>query len=374
MKSHYPIRNFLARKGSDWLPRCTQPLRMKKFLAFALPLFCTASVFAADVAYTKPVGGMTIAVPSGQTRAVSLPLLGSVVGNGAVIGSITAVGPNYIDVSNAGWTAGAFSDASNPYLLRITSGAAAGRVIPVSATANTATRLNLTNDGMAIDQVVSPAVGDRYELVLADTLATFFGSSTLQGGPDAQSADLVQIWGGTSWVYYYYNNTRSRWERSTDTAASSTRDNTILRQDRGFMIVRRAATALTMYVTGRVPDVATRHSHLAPGVTFFSHGLPLATTLGALSLQTQIPGWRGAASSSEALASADLVQIWGNTDWVYYYYDTTKGSWQRSTDTTASSSRNSFQLASGQAFMIRRLNAPANAAQNFISVPLPYSI
>ncbi len=374
MKSHYLLRNFLARNGSQWLPRIIRPLRMKKFLAFALPLFCTASVFAADVAYTKPVGGMTVAVPSGQTRAVSLPLLGSVVGNGAVIGSITGIGSNYIDVSNAGWTSGAFSNAANPYLLRITSGAAAGRVMPVSATSNTATRLNLTNDGMAIDQVVSPAVGDRYELVLADTLATFFGATTLQGGPDAQSADLVQIWSNTSWVSYYYNTTRSRWERSTDTAASASRDNTLLRQDRGFLIVRRASTPLTMYVTGRVPDVATKHGHLAPGVTLFSHGLPAPTTLSGLALNTQIPGWRGASSSSTALAGADLVQIWGNTAWVSYYFDTTKGSWQRTTDTSNSASRDAIQLAPGQAFLIRRLDAPSSPAQNFITATLPYSI
>lgn len=347
---------------------------MKHLLGSSIFLLAVSLAHATDTAYSPPLGGMTITVPAGQTRAVTLPLLPSVYGSGAVIGKIAAVGPNYIDIQAANLSPGAFSNSAIPYFLRITSGAAAGRVIPVNATANTASRLNLTNDSLALDSVAGPSVGDSYELVLADTLAGVFGSTTLQGGPDYLSADNVQIWGNTSWVTYYYNTTRSRWERSTDTAASAARDNTLLRQDKGFMIVRRAATPLNFYFTGRVPSVGPRHVHLSPGVTLFSHGLPVATTIGSLGLQNRISNWRGSTSGTTALTDADLIQIWGNTSWVSYYYDTGKGSWQRSTDTGASASRDSVSLAPGQAFMIRRLDSSANPNENIIPVALPYSI
>lgn len=340
---------------------------------FCALLLAPTLALAVDTAYSPPVGGMTITVPAGQTRAVTLPLLPAAVGNGAVVGVISAVGSNYIDVANANWTPAAFSTASTPYLLRIKSGAAAGRVIPVSTTANTATRLFLTTDGFGLDQVVPPAAGDSFELLLADTLSSFFGSSTLQGGPDAASADNVQIWANTAWVYYYYNTTRSRWERSTDTAASAARDNQLLRQDRGFMILRRATSELKIYVTGSVPQSGPKHNLSRPGVTFFSLGLPAPITLGALSLQTNSPGWRSVSGSSNALSSADFIQIWSNTAWTYYYYDSGRGSWQRSTDTGASSSRDSITIPAGQPIMIRRLDSATAAADNFVAVPLPYT-
>ena len=346
---------------------------MKKLIALSALAFASTT-FAADVAYSPPVGGMTISVPSGQTRAITLPLFADAVGAGKVIGQITGVGSNYIDVSDANWSPGAFSSASNPYILRIKTGIAEGRVIPVSTTANTATRIFLVNDGFALNQVYPIAAGDRFELVLADTLGSFFGSHTLQGGTSAQNADNVQIWANTAWVTYYYNTERQRWERSTDSAASASRDNTLLRPDRGFMIVRRASTPLNMTVVGRVPDVATKHIVAASGSTFFSNGLPAQISLGSLSLQTRVAGWKGVSGPANALANADLVQISANTAWVYYYYDTARGSWQRSTDTAQSASRDGVVVPAGQAVMLRRLGTAQNPSDNFVTIPLPYAL
>jgi hypothetical protein len=120
------------------------------------------------------------------------------------------------------------------------------------------------------------------------------------------------------------------------------------------------------------------HLHLRPGTTFFSNGLPVGITLGGVSglnLQTHAAGWVGVNGSTNALTGADLIQIWGNTAWVYYYFDTGTSTWQRSTDIAGvSASRNTFTIPAGQAFMIKRVSAPTTPAENFIGIPLPYTI
>ncbi len=309
---------------------------------------------AADTAYSPPVGGMTIVVPSGQTRAVSVPLVHDTVASGAVIGRITGVGSNYIEDSAANWVPGELSAAANPYYLRIKTGAAAGRVLMVSTSANTTTRVNLTNDGTDLTQlgIAVGAAGDVYELVMADTLADLFGAS-LQAGPDATTADTVQVWSGTAWVTYYQNTARSRWERSTDTAASPDRSNLLLRPDRGVMLTRRAATELKMYVTGSVPRESAKYIHARPGTTFLSLAFPKDTTLGALNLNTALAGWRVSNVAASA-AGTDQVQVWSNTAWVNYYYDATKDSWQRTTDVLASPNRSSLVISAGRPIMIVR--------------------
>ncbi len=343
---------------------------MRRLLASFLGLTLTA--FAADTAYSPPVGGMTITVPTGQTRSVAVPLLQGSAGVGALVGRIEAVGTNYIDNSTAGWTAATFSDATNPYYLRIKTGAAAGRVLMVSTTANTATRVFLNNDSTDLTQagIVTGASGDVYELVLADTLFDLFGSGTLQGGVDAGSADNVQVWGGAAWLVFYYNTTRNRWERNTDTGASPTRDTFVIRPDRGLMITRRAGTDLTMRVNGRVPTVTPRHFHTRPGTTFISNGLPVDITLGALAMQTRSTGWQAGTVPSTAVNDADWIQVWGGAAWFVFYYDSGNARWQRNDGTN----RDAFVIPAGRPFMIRRLSAGATPLEGVIAMPLPYTI
>lgn len=334
------------------------------FLALARVL-CVA-----DTAYSPPVGGMTIVVPGGQTRSIALPLVHESAAAGATLGQIDTVGSNYLEDTTANWVAGELSSATNPYYLRIKTGAAAGRVLMVSTTANTSSRVNLTNDGLDLTTagITAGASGDVYELVLADTLNDLFGGK-VQGGVDALSADNVQTWTGASWLTFYYNTTRNRWERDVDTAASPTRDNFVLRPDRGIMIQRRAASELRLYITGRVPEVAPRYINSRPGTTFLSAGLPVDMTLGTLALQTQAPGWQGGANYNTALADADLVQVWSGASWLIFYYDTTNSRWQRAAE-AAQTNRNTFNIPAGRPVMIRRLNA----GPTLISLPMPYAI
>jgi hypothetical protein len=327
---------------------------------------------AADTAYSPPVGGMTIVVPAGQTRSIALPLVHESAAVGATLGRIDAVGSNYIEDTTANWVGGELSSAANPYYLRIKTGAAAGRVLMVSTTANTSTRVFLSNDGTDLTTagIATGVGGDVYELVLADTLGDLFGG-WLQGGGDAATADNVQVWSNTAWITYYFNTVRSRWERSTDTGASPDRSNVPLRPDRGVMITRRAVTELRMPVVGRAPDTGARYVHSRPGVTFLSLGTPKDITLGDLSVNTVTNGWLASVDATTAL-SGDYIQLWNNTAWLTYYYDSTKGGWQRSTDTGASPSRNAVPIPAGRPMLIRR--AVSSASNTLINIPLNYAI
>lgn len=326
---------------------------------------------AADVAYSPPLGGMTISVPAGQTRAFSMPLLHFPSGAGAVVDRVAGVGATHLDIAAANWTPAAFSQATNPYYLRLTSGASAGRTLMVSSTANTPSRLFVSSDGVDLNLGAGPAAGDGYELVLADTLSSLFGTSTLQAGPDANAADNVLIWANTVWVNYYYNNVNNRWQRSTDTVASPSRDNFVLRPDRGFMITRRANSTLNMYVTGRVPAAAGRPVHSRPGTSFLSLAVPTDITIGDLALHTRLAGWKTAADAA-ASSAADRLQVWSNTTWTIYYLNNS-GSWQRSTDIATSPSRNGVIIPAGRPIMISRVEA-GSGADTLVSFPINYTL
>ena len=325
--------------------------------------------------FAPPLGGMTIAVPTGQARHVSIPLLHSAVGSGAVRGRVDSVGTDFIDVPTAGWPASGFSSVSNPYFLRLISGGAAGRLFTVNPTANTATRIFLNNEGfdLATHGIGVGASGDVYELVLADTLLSLFGTTALQGGTGVATADNVQVWGGASWLVFYFNTTRGRWERDSDTAGSPSRDNFVLRPDRGIFINRRAATDLNFVVTGRVPEVAQRFHHLRPGFSSLSAGVPVDLTLGTLALQSTSVGWQSGSNFATATTNADLIQIWGGASFLTFYHDSVSGHWQRA-DESAQVNRDSFVVPAGRPLMIRRLTSDSTAAGNVVTLPKPYAI
>ncbi|HVT72846.1 MAG TPA: hypothetical protein VHD61_06895 [Lacunisphaera sp.] len=342
---------------------------MKKLLTL-LPALLAAPFASASVTAVSPtVGGETISIPASSTASLSLPLLHASAGSGEMVGIITGVGSNYIDAANANWTAGALSNTAIPYYIRIKTGASSGRIMLVSTTANTSTRVFLSTDGVAPNSAGGVVPGDEYELVLADTLSSLFGSSTLQGGPDINTADNIWVWSSTSWQIYYYNSTRSEWERASDVTPTN-RGNQVLRPDRGIMIVRNAPTALKFYVAGRVPDTAPRYFHSRPGVTFLSTGSPTAVTLGNLNLQNAVPGWTAGTNIATALADADYLQIWSSTSWLYYYYDSGYGHWRRTSDVTLSN-RDTISIPTGRPIMIVRQGV--TTGQNLILLPAPPS-
>jgi len=329
--------------------------------------------------FSPPLAGLTVELPSNQTNSLALPLAAFPSGAGAVMGRLTDAGANYVEATGAGWTAGALSDPAAPYFLRVRSGASAGRVLPVTNTPNTDSRLYLDTDGVSLAQsgVALGPTGDAYEILPAETLASVFGGLGLTGGASASTADLVQVWSGASWLVFYFNTTRSRWERNIDTATSPSRDSFVLRPDRGILVQRRNAGPATirLQLRGRAPEFAPRHFHARPGTTFVATGVPVDLTLSGLNATVGIGvagSWTPASAPTSAIATADLVLVWSPTGnrWVIHYFDSTNSRWQEAGD-GSNTNRNDLVIPAGQAVILRRLGTSDN---KLLTLPFPYTI
>ncbi|MEY2879244.1 MAG: hypothetical protein RLZZ15_1624 [Verrucomicrobiota bacterium] len=343
----------------------------------AVCVLAAASAAVAQQATSRPVGYLVQTIPAGQTRSFSVPFDADLSTQASTVGRLSAVGANYVENSAASWTPGGFSAAAAPYFIRFTTGAHSGRTFQVSTTANTATRLFVVNDSLDLTTLAldTGAAGTGYEIVPGDTLASFFGTTApgdtlvVQGAADALSADIVQVWGGAAWLNFYYNTTWGRWARDTDTIADPSRNNFLLRSDRGLMFTRRGATPLTLAVTGRVLATPQRavHARTENALTFLATMQASDTTLGALALQNsdRATAWRGAADP----ADADLLLVWSGATWFSFFYNTTAGHWQRVGDATPD--RDAFTIAAGTPVFVQRRTTGTSTADKTISFPAP---
>jgi hypothetical protein len=311
-----------------------------------LIVFCLATFglgLSAGIAQTPgselPTGYADIAVAAGNgtaktTTLVSIPMLEDVPSNltGSKTGRITGVTSNTITVANANWTAGALSTAATPYLLEITSGAAQGLMLLVSAaTANTAdtvtidaaeiTRVgNLTALGISTES----GAGDTFRLWPADTLGSFFGtpeSTGIQGGTSATSADTVVLVINGSATTYFYNTatTPPRWSRA---GINSDASNVAVPPYAGVQYSRLGASPLKFRVLGRMPVGSRKVAIKNSGTTLLSPYWPVNQTLSSLGLHN-LPGWQSGSSAT----TTDTVVLTSNGSATTYYYDGTN--WRR---------------------------------------------
>ncbi len=349
-----------------------------RHLSLSLLLSVSASLLPAQTAISRPVGFLTQTIPAGQTRSFSVPFdadLSSLVG---ALGRLTAVGANTFENSAAAWTPGAFSAAATPYFVRLTSGAQSGRTFRIATPANTATRLYLADDTLdltTLNLAVGSATGTGYEIIPGDTLASFFGTTAVgdtlvvQGAGDPTAADLVQVWGGAAWLNFYYNTTWSRWARDTDAITEPTRNDFLLRSDRGLMLTRRGATPLTLAVIGRVlatPQRAT-HARTENALTFLATMQAGDITLGTLALQNsdRAADWR----SSSDPAEADLLLVWSGATWFSFFYNNVAGHWQRVGDPTPN--RDDYVIDAGTPVFVQRRASGSSTVDKTISFPVP---
>ena len=329
---------------------------------------------AAQEARSRPVGYLTQTIPAGQTRSFSIPFDSEVSSQPSAVGKLTAVGPNYVEASAAAWTPGAFTYPESPYFIRLTSGAHAGRLFRIVAPANTATRLHLADDGLGLESLslATGADGTRFEILPADTLASFFGSGTevvVHATDNPATADLVHVWGGAAWLNFYYNSAWNRWARDTDTVGDPSRNHFLLRPDRGLMLTRRAATPLELLVAGRVLDTPQRafHSRADNALTFLATMQARDVTLGELALNSssRALNWRTAADATDA----DLLLVWSGSTWFSFYFHATRGRWERVGD--PDTSRDSFLIKAGTPVFVQRRGSADSAAAKTIAFPSP---
>jgi hypothetical protein len=314
------------------------PLSLLAALAIAVP-----TVSAQETATTDPVGFVTVGVAAGTGSAkrntlFSLPLLETESITGQVAGTITGVTANSISNSNAGWTSGALSNPTTPYLIMITSGPAQGRMFliassaatggAIAGTANTATTVTVSSVDTA--QVDLTTLGirtgtDTYRIFPCDTLSSFFGtpaSTGVQGGTSAATADtIVTVVNGSATTYYYNTGvTPNRWSRVG--LGSPDSSNVPLLPYYGIQYSRLPSSALSFVITGAVPTINRQVGVKNSGPTLLAQYWPADSTLGTVGLQN-LAGWQSGASA----AAADTVVLTSNGSANTYYYD--GSNWRR---------------------------------------------
>lgn len=301
-------------------------------LAISALIFSHAANAQPVEAKTVPVGVVTVNIAAGtgtnKVRSlIAAPLLGAASIAGKQAGRITSVSAASISSANAGWSPGALSSTSAPFIIRITSGAAEGLTLLVSnQTANTADTItidsgdasfvNLTQQGI----LVGDNVGDTFEIYPCDTLLSFLGDPSESGvldGTSAANADTLTItntFGAPQ--TFFYSTPLGRWTRvalgSPDGSAFP------IRPDSGILYLRLGNTPMTLSVTGSVPSTDRLALVKASGVSYLANSWPTSITLTQSNIQN-IPGW----VSSATAANADLVTIGTQS----YFYD--GANWRR---------------------------------------------
>ena len=343
--------------------------------ALGFALFFPSLPSIAQEVKSRPVGFLTQTIPAGQTASFSIPFDPDVSSRPDAVRRVSALGTTYLDSEGAAWSPGAFSASGSPYAVRFTSGQASGRIFLVSSMANTASRLYLETDGLDLSslQIESGSAGASFEILPADTLATFFGANTpgdplvVQGGADARTADLVQLWAGSGWKRYYFNTLWNRWALDSDTEVDASRNNALLRPDRGIMITRRGDTPLVVAVVGRVLAVPHRAVQLGNEnlQSLLATMQPGDTTLGSLALQRsdRVAGWR----SSSDPAQADILSVWSGATWLRFFYNDSAGYWQRVGD--SGSNRDEFVIRAGMPVFVQRRATTPSGVDRTIAFP-----
>ena len=330
-------------------------------------VFATAfatGIFAQSSVVTAPVGFVSYTIPAAvdsttpTTTAICLPLHEAAAASGQLAGTITAVASGTISNSSAGWTSGALASAATPCFVRLSSGAAKGRTLFISA--NTST--DLTVDNQNTDLIAAGVVvGDSYQIIAGDTLMSLFGTSTLSGTSE-DAADNILYWNGASWQIFYFNSTNNRWQQK---GLSLSANNFALRPDAGLLFVRRATTPLAFNLIGVVPTHDLRYEVANSGSTFLANGFPLDTTLKTLGYNS-LQGWTGDGSNGQ---TADLVMFWNGASWQRFYYNTANNRWQQ---VGLSLSADNFTIPSGSPVMIARLGSASG--NSTLVHPIPYSL
>ena len=343
-----------------------------------ISLGCSAAVCVAQEVHSRPVGYLVQTVPAGQTRSFSVPFDADTSRLPNAVGVLTGVGADYLENAVANWPAGAFSAAAAPYFVRLTSGPQAGRTFRITTPANTATRLYVADDGVGLTTLSLTTGTDSacFEIIPGDTLGSFLGTTTptdtlvVQGAADVTLADIVQVWGGSSWLNFYYNTAWQRWARDSDGPADPSRNHYPLRADRGIMITRNGGTPLAIAVIGRVLNTPQRafHAREENALTFLATMQTSDVTLGALALQggTRSQGWRGSGDPT----TADSLFVWNGASWYTFFYNNVVGHWQRVDD---AADRDNYLITAGTPVFVQRRAAGATAADKTISFPTPGS-
>lgn len=338
--------------------------------ALSLCLLLAPLLSLADANLSTPVGYFraTFSPGTGTARKVTAfapPLAFPATAiAGLSTGAIVSVTADTLTVSGAGWVAGQFTTPATPYVIKLTSGAAAGRTFLLSPTTpNTTDTVTLAPDQSDLTSLGVEAA-DTFEILHCDTLSALFGTPAttgILGGTTAAGADNLVIVANGATRTFYYNTTLARW--TLDTAGSPDASDTPLPPDTGILYARLAASPLELIVTGRVSVIDRLAEVKNSGTTLLAQNWPTGITLAASGI-AQLPGW----VASTSAASADKVKLYTNGTLYTYWHDGTH--WRR--QTLGSPVSNGVVLPAGTAVTLEKTGSAAG--RSLLTQALPYSL
>lgn len=331
-----------------------------------------SSHLAAESVSTNPVGYSTWTINAGTGTArtfttLALPLYQPTSSiDGVTAGVIASVGSNSFTVSNAGWTAGGLSTAAAPFCLRITSGAAEGRNLLISASVVNSTdtlNVDLFQSGVVDLTTIGVVAGvDTFELIECDTLSSLFGAPVeggIIGGVDFASSDNIYLFVNGAWSKFYYDTGLLRWTKFS--RGSPDASNQVVLPDAGVLFSRIEDQTSSLVITGTVPSTARLLTVNQAGLTVVGSSWPIDITLAEAKFD-EISEWQ---SSTDA-SLADLVFILSDGAWQRYYHDGVN--WLKKSRGTPLS--NDVVIGSGSAVLLLKADSASSSAN--LAQPLPY--
>lgn len=273
-------------------------------LAIATPWTASRSAVPESVEVSGGVVGIVrVTLPGGQSRALSLPVTQSAVFSGIV----TAVDGNTLQIEGAAQAAAPFGPwESLPHVLRCIGGQSDGATFRIE---------NHAADSISLAPgSLMPAVGDRIEVLPADTIGGLFGGPLdgIHAAADAGSADNIVVYDEGGWRTYFHDGTT--WRLAGD--ADGDHASAALPPDRGIFFVRRGKSPLRLTVAGELSPSANAVVADAAATTFLANPFAATVRLHRLGLHKD-PAWHSAPSAAEA----DLVHIYHARGWQSYYHD-----------------------------------------------------
>jgi uncharacterized protein (TIGR02597 family) len=321
-------------------------------------------VFAADTAYSPPVGGMTLPAAASTDTFVSVTLAT----NAAWVGTVASVSGSDITVAGApGWSANAFVTPGYHYA-RLLSGAQAGHYFSIIS--NSADTLSVDASGLNLSSI---AASDKMEIAPYWTLGTLYPASqagtafTASTGSyqtqllafDATSTGINR---SASAVYYFYSG---HW-RQVGKSVGISYDNTIVYPDT-YIIQRNTAAATALIHTGRVQrgslGTILEATASAQNDNFVALAYPLDVTLNGTGLATSaftasVSGYKDQLLWFDPAGTG----INRSATYTYYYYN---GAWRR-VGASTSTDFGATVLKAGSGFIIRK-------AANGVTAPWVFS-
>jgi hypothetical protein len=355
-------------------------MKLTKYALIAAAAACS-SAFAAETAYTSPVGYVTVPIPGtggvGTTRLqlASQQLLPS--GSTEFAGAAESFSGNTLTDDQGTWSAGSYVNPTPPsgfpsysHLVEITSGPLTGTFTWITGSA--------ANTITTYDNISAAGAGATYRVVKAFTVGSLLGnppSATTMGGGTATTADLFLLYasntGGYTTFYYKTSGLGGTGWRTTASTSVDVSTVAIHPTDSGLVFQRKQSGDGSLVISGDVKtgatDVLIRGGGGGTGYAATTLNIVQALvptnqiSLGGSALYT--------GSSTTGLAggtatTADLVLIYNATTKAYttYYYKTSGlgGTGWRSTAST-SVDESATLLPSNSAILVQR-----KAAGDFI--------